>query len=522
MSKKNQIFSSKYSPVFLIIFTLAAILRIYKLGGFDLWYDEATWLSRWYLLGEKELKIYFFKILKLENAWFFYLLELLWRNIFGDTEFSLRFLPFVFGLLSIIFIYKLAKLLLNERVGLISSFIFAISPLHIWYSQEARGYSMGVFIFLLTVYFYLLALKKNKNYLWWGFIITFTLAIYTQYLSLILFPLSFLVLLFSKNKRYLFKKWLISIMLVFIYFFPLLIYFINNFIIVKFFFWTSKKLLWQQILIVLGNFFVGYNATKNIFWWSFILFLFLYLLGLLALKKYKEETIFLLLFSIIPIFSLFLFSRCIMNIFLSRQLMVFSPFFYILIAKGIEKISFRLLKFITLFLIVIFISFSLYNYYNLIMPLPQIPYHYGVHLKKPIKHIAEFVNKNKDSTDIVLHTHPSLPPLFLYYLRSGYEIGKYIIAYTPFKLTGYWSLFYESIKQKNKIPNAILISKEDIEELKNQYHFKKIWLISASWDRKGYLDPESQAIRDLMDKNYPKLFSTVIDGIYIDLYKIED
>jgi hypothetical protein len=156
------------------------------------------------------------------------------------------------------------------------------------------------------------------------------------------------------------------------------------------------------------------------------------------------------------------------------------------------------------------------------MPLPQIPYHYGVHLKKPIKHIAEFVNKNKDSTDIVLHTHPSLPPLFLYYLRSGYERDKYIIAYTPFKLTGYWSLFYESIKQKNKIPNAILISKEDIEELKNQYYFKKIWLISTSWDRKGYLDPESQFIRDLMDKNYSKLFSTTIDGVYIDLYKIED
>lgn len=53
---------------------------------------------------------------------------------------SLRYLSVVLGLLTIVAIRQLGRLSGGERVGTLSALFLAISPLHIWFSQEARAY----------------------------------------------------------------------------------------------------------------------------------------------------------------------------------------------------------------------------------------------------------------------------------------------------------------------------------------------------------------------------------------------
>lgn len=73
-------------------------------------------------------------------AWF-------WSRVFGVGEVGLRSLSALAGTASIIVIYLAASTLTTRRVGLIAAAIVAVNPFLIWFSQDARPYSL---VFLLT------------------------------------------------------------------------------------------------------------------------------------------------------------------------------------------------------------------------------------------------------------------------------------------------------------------------------------------------------------------------------------
>ena len=71
-----------------------------------------------------------------------------WANVFGTSEFSLRFPSIIFGSLSVLMIYLLGSLLYDKKTGIIASALLAISPFLVYYQQEARMYPMLLFLFL--------------------------------------------------------------------------------------------------------------------------------------------------------------------------------------------------------------------------------------------------------------------------------------------------------------------------------------------------------------------------------------
>ena len=75
----------------------------------------------------------------------------LWTGVFGDSEISVRTLPMIFGISSIVLIYVLARRVADEKTALLAAFLLSFSPVHIWYSQEARSYSALLFFLLFTV-----------------------------------------------------------------------------------------------------------------------------------------------------------------------------------------------------------------------------------------------------------------------------------------------------------------------------------------------------------------------------------
>lgn len=102
--------------------------------------------------------------------------------LFGEENaFFIRLPGFIFATASLWLIYQVTLKIFNESLHARYALILAVfSPLHIYYSQTARGYSL-VFFFTTLMVYAALRLLESKNFARWGLILTFSgfLAIYT-------------------------------------------------------------------------------------------------------------------------------------------------------------------------------------------------------------------------------------------------------------------------------------------------------------------------------------------------------
>lgn len=95
----------------------------------------------------------------------YYLLLKGWSSVFGYSEVAMRFLSVLFSLLAIYVIYLIGKTV-SVQSGLLAATLLAISPLHIYYSQEIRMYPVSVFLVVLVILFYMNAARENENKYW--------------------------------------------------------------------------------------------------------------------------------------------------------------------------------------------------------------------------------------------------------------------------------------------------------------------------------------------------------------------
>lgn len=85
--------------------------------------------------------------------------------LFGLNDFSVRLPSAIFGILTVYFTYVLVdSLFASSTLGLIASFILAISPWHLQFSRSAYEANISVFFNVLGMMFLLKALKKGAFY----------------------------------------------------------------------------------------------------------------------------------------------------------------------------------------------------------------------------------------------------------------------------------------------------------------------------------------------------------------------
>jgi len=123
---------------------LAAALRFVAINHQGFWFDE----------GNTALLVHFSpgKMLGLipqseSTPPLYYCLAWVWARIFGYGEAGLRSLSALAGVLTVPVVFGAARKLISQRAGLIAAALTACNPLLIWYSQEARSYSL---LLLLT------------------------------------------------------------------------------------------------------------------------------------------------------------------------------------------------------------------------------------------------------------------------------------------------------------------------------------------------------------------------------------
>jgi mannosyltransferase len=145
------------NALLLVILFTGVVLRLYQLGAESLWYDEA--ISTW---AAHQSPSQILEISKDDNNFFsYYLLLHYWVGLFGDTEYSVRLPSALAGIFTIFVMYKVGCLLFGRNEALIASLILALSPLHVYYSQEARVYEIMVLLSLLSFYFLLKVIRKG-------------------------------------------------------------------------------------------------------------------------------------------------------------------------------------------------------------------------------------------------------------------------------------------------------------------------------------------------------------------------
>ena len=137
----------------LAIMLLGAVLRFYGLGFQSFWGEE---LAGWDFSTKETISQVIGSVRSEINPPLYFLILRFAQWIFGDSEWALR-LPSAFaGWLCIPAIYLLGKRIYSEREGLIAALFLAVLWAPIYYSQEARSYSMLILFSILTTYF------------WWG------------------------------------------------------------------------------------------------------------------------------------------------------------------------------------------------------------------------------------------------------------------------------------------------------------------------------------------------------------------
>ncbi|ODS41447.1 MAG: hypothetical protein A7315_06155 [Candidatus Altiarchaeales archaeon WOR_SM1_79] len=158
------------------ILFLALFLRVYDLDTESLWLDEAFSL--------RDASGHSLDNFSQGGRPLYYTILHYWINIFGDSEFSVRFPSAIFGFLSVFMIYKIGRLIFDEETGILSSLIMGLSVFHIYYSQDARMYSLMVLLTLCSMYFFIKLLEKRDIWVSVGYIISTILLIYTHQFGL--------------------------------------------------------------------------------------------------------------------------------------------------------------------------------------------------------------------------------------------------------------------------------------------------------------------------------------------------
>lgn len=431
----------------IIIIGIGFFLRIHNLGMESLWLDEG------YTLNCAENIERTLEEGSSAHPPLYFILTHYWIKAFGNSEFALRLLPLIFGVLAILLIYFLAKEIFNSRTGLISSLLLAVSFFNIEYSQEARMYSLLVFLTLLSFLFFTkLVINKKYNFRNYLFYALSTLALlYTHYFGVLILMVQviyFIWLSFHEKKEINLRKWA----------------FIIGGLIILIVPWAPHLLAdiggnlgddtWrvQPTLKSLVQLLLHFSSESGILVAVFSL------LGLYSLFRVKKkdsyqfnvklknvEKNFLLLFwFLLPVAVAYVISKAVNPSFIPRYFIHCSPAFFILAAKGLDKLAKKHL--IISGLILIFIAgFSLSIWQGYINR-PNVP-QWG--------EISSEINTSADKEeDLVIFN------------RGGYK-GNIFPYYFKEDLP---ALFLKYNQNKNKYTN--------IEEFRNKVETKeRVWFI---------------------------------------------
>jgi len=155
---------------------LAFMLRAYRLDGQALWSDESISLQR-----STQPVAQMLAEMPVEHAPLYFVVLNGWLRVAGTTDYALRFPSLWFGVLTAALLAALARTTFGGGSAMIAALLLAVSPLHVWYSQDARMYTMVTALGTAALWALVRALETDRLSAWIAYAVAAALALYTHY-----------------------------------------------------------------------------------------------------------------------------------------------------------------------------------------------------------------------------------------------------------------------------------------------------------------------------------------------------
>lgn len=400
-----------FNFILIAILILATILRFYNLGF------QGAWLDEIHTLKEADPNLSFKELHELIVSregipHFYFILVRIFGLIFTHSLFSIRLLSVITGVLAVYSIYLLGKEMKSKQLGYIASFLLALQPFHIEYSQEGRSYSLLVLFVIISFYRLVLFLKQSnlKNAIFLGIFLGLITNAHpigiVNVISVFLIIIEcFFFIKDKKEKVKYFKNTFISGITTLVVFFP--VYQIVAKVSDIQSFWVQKP-SFDYVIQVLNNLSGGKIAFYLVLL-SFVLVLIKTINSFIKIKKEVEsKNDFingLIIINWIVFFFLFILMKSFgeVSIFLNRYLISLVPGFVLLLALAIENIKIKNIKHsIVLLISVLFMCVLLVE-----------KKYYSTNVKAQFNEISEQVKKENNNNEVVISNWGWLLSYFL-------------------------------------------------------------------------------------------------------------
>ncbi len=347
-------------PIILLfgILVFAFVIRIYHITILPVFADEAIYI-RWSQVMGAEATLRFLPLSDGKQPLYMWVLMFIVRR-FSDPLFISRLLSILSGLGTLLGIFSLTQLLFkSKKISLLAAFLWAVAPIAFFFDRMALVDSMLTMFGVWTLFFAVLTakLKRLDTAMIAGFMLGFALLTKSPALFFtLLIPVTWV---YSKNFKDLFKNVLLTIVT----------------LVIGYFMYNILRLGPDFGMIVTRN--LDYVFPISHLWMNpkdpFIFHvseiftdwfikmgpgvgLILGLIGILiGLKKYFRETVIVFAWFFVPLMAESEYAK----VFTVRYVLMTVPFYVILVALSLLTIRIKLVRDITVVLLLIFVIQSL-------------------------------------------------------------------------------------------------------------------------------------------------------------------
>ncbi len=180
-----------------LITAVSASLCFHSLAAKPFWFDEGVSVAIASLDWSNFLRILWRRE---ANMSLYYLALHFWLHL-GNSEFLVRTLSAVFALASVPALYLLGRRLFDSRVGLIAAALLAVNAYFVRYSQEARSYTLMLFLCVLSSLYLLQCLENPSRRNRVAYVLISVLAVYAHFFAGLLVLTQWLSLCFQDRQR---------------------------------------------------------------------------------------------------------------------------------------------------------------------------------------------------------------------------------------------------------------------------------------------------------------------------------
>ncbi len=321
-------------PIMLILANI--ILKIIYLDSRDIAMDEPFTI----FYSQADLADIFKMLPGENNPPLFFLLLHFWIKLFGISAFSVRFLPFIFSVITALVIFRTGQRFFSIRVGMVGSLLYTFSNYQMLFAHEARVYSLFALLTSCSMYLFLMSGSRRGSR---TTVVLLTminiLLVYSHFFGFFVIATEIFAVLVIRQYRFsILKQVFISSAIVLFFYIPYLPVFVTRYTATAHAgTWVSPPvfsdlytMLWRYSNVPLATvFFIGIIAAGGIFW----------------IKRYHNSTgtgspegKLVILWFLAPYTFMFLLSF-ICPMFLDRYTVFISIGYYLTIAMSLDAIA---------------------------------------------------------------------------------------------------------------------------------------------------------------------------------------